>query len=107
MPVINLHSNTYKKPRYERLKETDKKNNINFKSVYNTNTWRKIRLQFLMQNPLCGRCLKLDKINSAVDVHHIIPISTVDTIIEKRTLGFDWNNLESLCIECHKKEHKK
>jgi hypothetical protein len=27
--------------------------------------------------------------------------------MEKRTLGFDVENLESLCKDCHKEEHKK
>ncbi len=101
MPTIFLN-----KKKYVKVKETNKRDNLNHKAVYNTRTWRKIRLQYLMENPLCVECMKEDKITSAVEVHHIIPISTVDTIAEKRKLGFDWKNLKGLCDEHHKEEHK-
>lgn len=102
MPTINLN----KKKKEKRIKETDKRDNLNHKAVYNTRTWRKLRLQFLMEHPLCQECLKEDKITSAIEVHHIIPISSVSTIEEKKTLGFNWNNLKGLCDKHHKEAHK-
>ena len=81
--------------------------NPNNQAVYNTSTWRTIRLSWLSEHPLCGRCLKTGKINSAVEVHHIIPISTGKNVIEKKTLGFNIDNLESLCHQCHQNHHQK
>ncbi|MZQ50431.1 MAG: hypothetical protein GT598_15645 [Bacteroidales bacterium] len=101
MPTIFLNKKKYKKE-----KETSKRDNLNHKAVYNTRKWRELRLQFLIENPLCKRCIKENKFNSAVEVHHIIPISTVNTLLEKRTLGYDWNNLEGLCSKHHKEAHK-
>lgn len=102
MPLLNK---TYK--RIDRVRKYESKNeNLNHKAVYNTTIWRNLRLQYLSENPLCERCLKLGKIVSAVEVHHIIPIDMGNNINEKRTLGFDYDNLESLCTDCHTKHHK-
>jgi len=86
---------------------TAKKDNINYKAVYNTSTWRKLRLLYLSENPLCEKCIKKDKITPATQVHHIIPIDEGNSISEKKTLGYNWDNLEALCEECHQAEHKK
>lgn len=104
--TIDNANNKFKKKKYVKEKETNKRDNLNHIAVYNTRKWRQIRLNYLMENPLCKRCFKESKINSAVEVHHIIPISTVNTLLEKRTLGYDWNNLEGLCEEHHKQAHK-
>lgn len=101
MPRINLNKNN---------KQKDKKNNqksflLNHVYVYNTKRWRDLRLWFLQNNPLCLRCKNEGKIVSAVEVHHIKRLSSVDTIPEKQALGFDINNLEGLCEKHHKEEH--
>jgi 5-methylcytosine-specific restriction endonuclease McrA len=103
MPTINLD----KKYKRKSKKNSEKSKLLNHIYVYNTKRWRDLRLWFLQNNPLCERCKKDGKLNSAIDVHHIIPISTVDTITEKQELGFDINNLEGLCKEHHKEEHAK
>jgi 5-methylcytosine-specific restriction protein A len=101
MPIINQQRKQEK-----RKYESSKRDNLNTKAVYNTGTWRKLRLLFLSEHPLCDRCIKVGKINSAIDVHHIIPINLGKTLTEKRTLGFDYNNLEGLCRDCHKEHHR-
>ena len=103
MPRINLPVKRIRK----RKKYSEKKNNDNHKWVYNTSTWRSLRLNYLMNNPLCEDCLieNPDKLSSAMEVHHIIPLSTDDTFEGKRKLGFDYKNLRSLCKEHHKKVH--
>lgn len=90
---------------YEKYHESNKKDNDNYKYVYNTTAWRNLRLIFLSQHPLCDRCLKLGKIVSAIDVHHIIPISNGKNKLEKQALGFNYSNLESVCKEHHKEIH--
>jgi 5-methylcytosine-specific restriction protein A len=101
MPI--LKKNRTSRPRH---RETDKKNNANHKAVYNTNTWRLLRLQYLSNNPLCGRCLAKGKYISAIECHHIVPISTGKSLAEKQQIGFNPNNLEGLCEECHREHHK-
>jgi 5-methylcytosine-specific restriction enzyme A len=101
MPTINLP----KKRIYKRFKHTSKRANEIHKEVYNTTRWTELRLEYLRNNPLCEPCLERDIIKSAIDVHHKIPISTGTNMIERQTLGFDPNNLMSVCKDCHKKIH--
>lgn len=78
--------------------------------VYNTPSWKKLRLHKLRSNPLCEECIKENKIVLAEQVHHIIPFMSIyngyntNEIID---LGLDYNNLQSLCDECHNKKHHK
>lgn len=101
MPTIYLP----KKKHFKRVKETNKKDNVNHKAVYNTKRWKSIRIEKLKKNPLCEICLEKGVIKLATDVHHIIPISTGKTIQDKQRLGFDLNNINSVCEECHKDIH--
>jgi 5-methylcytosine-specific restriction protein A len=102
MPTINKN---LKKKSYKRLKETNKRDNENHKYVYNTTRWKQLRLTYLMENPLCKNCLEKNLLIPAVQVHHIIPISSAQGRLNKENLGFNYNNLKGLCKECHKKEH--
>ena len=101
MPLINLNRKEKLKRKY-----SSKRFNLNNQAVYNTNFWRKLRLEYLRLNPLCELCNSRGKVTAASEVHHIIPISTGGNINEKKTLGYDWNNLKALCSECHKAEHQ-
>lgn len=76
------------------------------KYIYNTPKWKSLRLFKLQTNPLCEECLSKDKIEPAVEVHHIQPFMEGTTIEQIKWLGFDYNNLQSLCNECHQKKHK-
>lgn len=99
MPILRKIDNRERK-------YTAKKGNENYDAVYNTSIWRKLRLQYISEHPLCERCLKIDKITPATQVHHLIPIDEGNNVSEKKTLGYNWDNLEALCQDCHKKEHK-
>jgi 5-methylcytosine-specific restriction protein A len=100
MPKINL--------KYKETKRriSSKINNDNHRYVYNTDAWRKLRLIFLAENPLCNKCEKEGRITLAEEVHHKIPISQGRTKEQKQQLGFNINNLQALCVECHKKIDK-
>lgn len=101
MPTINLPE----KKKSIRYKPDNRKDNINHKTVYNTNKWRELRLLYLQNNPLCEMCLEKEIIKSAIDVHHKKELSSTDSVNEKKRLGFDYSNLKSLCKECHKEVH--
>ena len=69
--------------------------------LYNSTRWVKLRNGYLMQNPLCERCLKEDRVTAAQEVHHIKPISTGKDDVEMMGLAYDPGNLMALCKECH------
>lgn len=73
--------------------------------IYNTNEWRSLRLAKLQDNPLCENCERNGKVTAATQVHHKQFISTGDTLLDMQSLGFDYNNLMSLCEDCHHKFH--
>ena len=60
------------------------------------NAWRKLSVRFRKHNPLCAKCKVSGRIEPAKDVHHIKPIST------HPELRLDWDNLMSLCRQCHR-----
>ncbi len=75
------------------------------RKFYNTTAWVNCRTYFLVHNPRCQRCLGMDIIRLAQEVHHIKPLSSVDTLEEKFTIGLDVNNLQALCKDCHHEIH--
>lgn len=89
-----------------RAKYAIKKNWIH-KNVYNTYRWRKLRLYYLSEHPLCEQCLKNGIKKLAEHVHHCEEISTGNSNEQMIQLAFDINNLEALCKECHQNEHNK
>lgn len=104
MPTIVLPE---RKPRpdYKREYKSKRTNEIH-SAVYNTQTWRELRLWYLMQHPLCEVCLDNENVVSATEVHHKHEISNGSTLIDKKTIGFDSKNLMSLCKQCHIDIHK-
>jgi 5-methylcytosine-specific restriction enzyme A len=94
----------YKKPKtHKRPNDNEKK--LAQKYVYNTSRWIKLRTAKLMNNPLCEECKKNDKIEPAIEIHHIKPFMEGTDINQIIWLGFDYTNLQSLCKDCHKNKH--
>lgn len=73
--------------------------------IYNTKEWRNLRQAKLEANPLCENCLANDKVSPATEVHHKKFISSGDSFLAMQSLGYDYNNLLSLCSYCHHKFH--
>lgn len=73
--------------------------------IYNTPQWKKLRLAYLMQHPLCEDCEKNGIVEPATEVHHVKPISTGTTDLEMKEIAYNPNNLRSLCSKCHHKVH--
>ena len=59
--------------------------------------WREIRASYLSANPLCAECWKAEKLTAATTVHHKKRLADGGTHY--------WDNLMSLCAECHSRLH--
>ena len=110
MPYLKSVDDSNKKR--EEYQEKRKQRNFNKKSwiynnIYNTTSWRKLRKSYLSEHPLCEICLEKGKSVMAENVHHKTEISSGQDEEEMKRLGFDYNNLQSLCRTCHKAIHDK
>lgn len=72
--------------------------------IYQSTKWKELRLAKLMQQPLCELCLAKDIIKPVEDIHHIDSFMNY-TGTKRLSKAFDFNNLMSICKECHAKEH--
>jgi len=95
-----------------RIKITKKKrektvNKFMFQSIYNTVRWKKLREAKVQANPLCEVCLAAGGVMQVEEVHHVKPLDFALDRYELEVLAYDWDNLVSLCVECHKNEHIK
>lgn len=99
MPKINKPE---KKPRPER-KETDMRKLR--QQAYQNKHWRALRDLFIKEHPICSDCLDKGKVTPATSVHHIkSPFKNGEV---NMALLLDYNNLMSLCHECHGERHAK
>jgi len=92
MPTIKLQKSKRNDVRTSRKKE--------YQAIYQDRRWKKLRKLKMRANPLCERCESLGRTKPMDEVHHKVPFD-VDP-----DLAFEWDNLESLCEECHTIRHK-
>lgn len=64
---------------------------------YQSQRWRRVRLQFLQQHPLCAECEGRGIVTPATVVDHIKPINEGGD-------RFNFDNLQGLCAKCHNKK---
>ncbi|ADL50540.1 HNH endonuclease [Clostridium cellulovorans] len=69
-----------------------------FKHLYNTSRWKKLRLQFLQEQPLCVECKSKGVIKAATDLDHI------QAHKGDEELFWNINNLQALCHSCHSRK---
>lgn len=67
--------------------------------------WTKLRKRKINSNPICEICNDNGIITPAEEVHHISPVEDAVSTDEMERLMFDYNNLQSLCHDCHINEH--
>lgn len=73
---------------------------------YQTKQWRDLRNLYLIQHPLCEKCLEEGKVTETQDIHHkLSPFESGISEAEKQRRLLDWNNLQALCKECHSLTH--
>lgn len=70
---------------------------------YKSKRWQKLRKLKLIMNPLCERCLEKGICNSTYIIHHKEYITDLNYLDDN--IFYNIDNLESLCLDCHNKEH--
>lgn len=73
--------------------------------AYNNTAWRKMRDTYLKEHPLCEEHLKRGEVVAAEDVHHKKSPFQKGEINYNLLLNYE--NLESVCKECHGNIHSK
>ena len=58
-------------------------------------SWTRTSQAYRKANPICELCTQ----RSAVETHHVIPLSQGGELN-------DWSNLQALCHDCHRDQHK-
>lgn len=66
-----------------------------YKHLYNTKRWYRLRYAQLSAHPLCSMCAKLGRVTPATVVDHKKPHRGDEELF------FDPDNLDSLCKPCH------
>ena len=97
MPTINRK---IIKPKRIKYKTED-----NHAKFYNSKAWKKLRLTYITDHPLCENCLANGIIKPAREVHHKQIFSTARTEEGQWNLFLDDRNLMSVCIKCHHMFH--
>ena len=92
------------KPKRTEQKRTDTYN-AERRKIYQSQRWRVLRLAKLAETPLCEMCDKIGLVKPAVDVHHIVSFMSTDDKVKRKALAYDYDNLMSLCKECHQFVH--
>lgn len=77
-----------------------------YQDIYQDKRWLKLRNHKRRVSPLCERCEEMGRVTPMKEVHHKTPFQRGRTKDEIEELAFDWDNLESVCNECHKERHK-
>lgn len=95
---------TIYKPKKQEQRRTDDYN-AGRRKIYQSQRWRTLRLAKLTDTPLCEMCQKDGVIKQAIDVHHIVSFMSTDDKTKRNALAYDYDNLMSLCKECHQLVH--
>ena len=96
---INKNHNDRKKNKTDKQKLRTK--------LYNLAQWKKVRQAYIMEHPLCERCLANGVVNgNNIQIHHKkSPFDEGLTEGERLERLLSWDNLETICAHCHGLEH--
>jgi 5-methylcytosine-specific restriction protein A len=97
MPTIKLL-----KTKDVRVPTTKKKE---YQAIYQDRRWRRLRDLKKKNNPICERCENEKRTTPVDEVHHIVPFDWGRTPDEVERLAYDYDNLLSVCTDCHDKIH--
>lgn len=99
MPTINRKINKHQRPR------NVTQNMKSRQEIYNTDLWKRLREMKRMNFPLCEVCNIEGKITPVADIHHLISFTHKEEA-EKLRLAYDYDNLISVCKNCHTRLHQ-
>ena len=103
MPTINKPNNKKKRD------NTKKKHGLQKliqQHVYSTARWRHVRKAYFMEHPLCLKCLAEGRTTATQEIHHVIPLKSCNGDLNYLLqLAFDYDNLMSVCCQCHEDIH--
>ena len=103
MPRLNTIKKTKKYSAHKHPKFRDNK----WQKYYGTKEWHNLRQTKLYEQPLCERCLLHDRVRPATDVHHQKVFGSFPTEEERWYWFLNYDNLISVCQECHNEIHNK
>lgn len=66
-----------------------------------------LRKTKIEDSPVCEICERSGKTTIAEEVHHILEIEKGRNRDDMIRRAFDYNNLQSLCKECHDRVHRR
>jgi len=75
-----------------------------YQKVYQDKRWKRLRQVKFMENPICEKCRERGITTVTQHIHHVKPFDVNSPDLEAR--AFDYDNLISLCVECHNKMHR-
>lgn len=78
----------------------------NYNKMIQSKQWQSLRRKKLSAQPLCEDCKEAGIYTPASEVHHVRPCERSNSVQEMHKLMFDYNNLASLCHDCHVLRHK-
>jgi 5-methylcytosine-specific restriction enzyme A len=96
LPTIKLHN---KRPRIVTV------NKQLYQYIYQDSRWRKLRKAKLSNNPVCEICELSCKVTPTAEIHHLKPFEIGNDKFEIEKLAYDYDNLISVCVTCHKYLH--
>lgn len=79
------------------------RDNPEIEKKYKSKRWQKLRKQKLLLNPICERCYKQGIVKATCIIHHKEYVTDKNYLDDN--VFFNIDNLESLCRDCHNKEH--
>lgn len=91
-------------PKKKRLTEKSE-SRVERHKYYANPIYKKNRLLYLAENPLCERCLENEKVEPATQVHHLTSFLTGKDESEKLALLLDTTNFLAICERCHGELH--
>ncbi len=77
----------------------------NYNKLIQAKQWKMLRKRKLTADPLCEDCLHNGLIEPATEIHHVLPVENATNVVEMGKLMYDYDNLRSLCHNCHQLEH--
>lgn len=99
MPLINRKIR--KPPRVPTTKKGE------YQEIYQRAAWKSLVKWKKSQNPFCEACKAKGRATPTEEIHHVIPFQLGRNESEILALAYDPDNIEALCIPCHKERHKK